>query len=309
MKNWTEGWDEQQGITPVKCERVHCGFCDCLNPGDVLVLRMVDSKWCDANSELMFLPDENERYGCVPTCPSAGMDQSWHVGFGLFEPGQLPDLAAFTNSGKRTERNGGKWRCVVPWNSTHSQSYNHIIDVGVSMSSQSSIECLPGGGTEKTETGQNKQHVVGTKEKRTKGTKKQTRGTKLKDGIRDKKTTLVCVCVLLCVLRVLDRPPPDPPPPDPPCVVCVCVCVCCVCVWSKICVLRRTAPPPDRPSAGPPKISFFFPSPATIFIFFLSLGVFSCLFSSLSSRGILVVFFKAGALKCVRLGSRAHRTA
>ena len=46
------------------------------------------------------------------------------------------------------------------------------------------------------------------------------------------------------------------------------------------------------PYAGPPNISFFFPSPAPIFALFVSLS--GCL---------LVVFLKAGALKCVRLGS------
>ena len=45
-----------------------------------------------------------------------------------------------------------------------------------------------------------------------------------------------------------------------------------------------------------PKFCAFFPSPATIFILFLSLGVFSCLLSSLSGsyRGILVVFEAPG---------------
>ena len=48
------------------------------------------------------------------------------------------------------------------------------------------------------------------------------------------------------------------------------------------------------PSAGPPKISrFFFPSPAAKCVLFFPLCV--------SSRGILVVFLKAGALKCARL--------
>ena len=50
------------------------------------------------------------------------------------------------------------------------------------------------------------------------------------------------------------------------------------------------------PKGGGPKFRSFFPSPATIF-FLLSLGSF---------RGILVVFLKAGTLKCARLGS-PHR--
>ena len=75
-----------------------------------------------------------------------------------------------------------------------------------------------------------------------------------------------------------EGPPPDPLPRTP---------------------LRRT-PSPGPPSAGPPlpdrpKFRAFFPSPAPIFaVFFLSLGVFSCLFLShwVSSRGILVGFFE-----------------
>ena len=92
-----------------------------------------------------------------------------------------------------------------------------------------------------------------------------------------------CVCVVCCVgclqLCVL-------------CVLCVC-CVLCVLVFVLLCVavcvwlpwtapsagppLRRTAPPLDRPSAGPPKISLFFPSPTTSFALLhsLSLGVCS----------------------------------
>ena len=53
-----------------------------------------------------------------------------------------------------------------------------------------------------------------------------------------------------------------------------------------------------QPSAGPPKISrFFFPPPAAKFVLFFPFWG--------SSRGILVVFLKTGALKCARLGSRA----
>ena len=59
----------------------------------------------------MVLPDENERY--VPTCSPAGMDSG-------------------------PERNKVKWRCVVPWNSTH----NHMIDAGVSMSSGRDVKLL-----------------------------------------------------------------------------------------------------------------------------------------------------------------------
>ena len=51
------------------------------------------------------------------------------------------------------------------------------------------------------------------------------------------------------------------------CGVVVC-CVCCVCL---LCVCPRPPPPPQ----DHPKFRSFFPSPATIFILFLSLGVFS----------------------------------
>ena len=78
-----------------------------------------------------------------------------------------------------------------------------------------------------------------------------------------------CVLCLLCVSAV--------------CVCCVCVCcVCLLCVC--LCVgprfgcspetpLRRTAPPPDRPSAGPPLRRTDRPSagPPTISLFFFPL--------------------------------------
>ena len=56
------------------------------------------------------------------------------------------------------------------------------------------------------------------------------------------------------------------------------------------------APKGGAPTGGGPKISrFFFPSPATKFVRFFPLWG--------SSRGILVLFLKAGTLKCARLGS------
>ena len=60
-------------------------------------------------------------------------------------------------------------------------------------------------------------------------------------------------------------------------------------VWTSLrrTSLRRTAQ----------NFALSFPSPAPIFALF-------CLSHCLSSRGILVVFLKAGALKCARLGSR-----
>ena len=70
-------------------------------------------------------------------------------------------------------------------------------------------------------------------------------------------------------LGTLGRPPRDRPPPD--------------------------RPPPDRPTFR----SFFF------FLSRLHFRSFSLSLSLGSSRGILVVFLKAGTLKCARLGSRA----
>ena len=71
---------------------------------------------------------------------------------------------------------------------------------------------------------------------------------------------------------------------------------CCVCLG---CADRPSAGQPSTgpPSAGPPKISlFFFPLPPSFSFFFSLWG---------SSRGILVVFLKAGTLQCARLGSQA----
>ena len=63
--------------------------------------------------------------------------------------------------------------------------------------------------------------------------------------------------------------------------------------------ILKYAPSPNRPPPDHPKFRAFFPSPAPIFLH-LSSGIFSCLIPSLS-RGILVVFLKAGALKCARV--------
>ena len=93
----------------------------------------------------------------------------------------------------------------------------------------------------------------------------------------------VGVCVVVCVLCV-----------SAVCVSVVCVsvcvsavCVCCVCVLVQN-LRAPTDPAPLRRTAQ--NVALFFPSPTPIFIlFFLSLGIFSCLFFSLrvSSR----VFF------------------
>ena len=61
----------------------------------------------------------------------------------------------------------------------------------------------------------------------------------------------------------------------------------------KIGHLKGGAPKGGAPKGGGPKFRVFFSSPAPIFALFVSLWV--------SSRGMLVVFSKAGALKCARL--------
>ena len=79
-------------------------------------------------------------------------------------------------------------------------------------------------------------------------------------------------CVVLCVVVCV--------------VVCLCVSVCCCVLVQDLCA------PPNPFPAGPPKISFFFPSPAT-----LSLGVFSYKFWwCLKRRGMCT--FRVLGLSC-----------
>ena len=121
---------------------------------------------------------------------------------------------------------------------------------------------------------------------------------------------LLCVCVsAVCVCCV--------------CVCCVCVCLLCVCLsvylsvsvclslsvcLCLLCVLvqdlcappdpplPRTLPPPDRLRRTAQIFALFSLPTTNFFLSSLSWGSF---------RGILVMFLKAGALKCARLGSRA----
>ena len=104
-----------------------------------------------------------------------------------------------------------------------------------------------------------------------------------------------CCCSLLLLLLLL---------------LCCCCCCCSLLLFVVVVVLLllfrvvlgldSAGPPSDRPpSARPPKISlFFFPLPPPFRSFSVSLGVFSL---------NLVVFLKAGTLKCARMGSRATR--
>ena len=90
-----------------------------------------------------------------------------------------------------------------------------------------------------------------------------------------------------------------------PCVCCVCVCLLCVCCvsavcllcvftvcvcWSKICVLPRIIPLPDRL-----KFCYFFHSPATIFFLLSLLRVLALYFG-----GVLEGLDR----KCAHLGSQ-----
>ena len=86
---------------------------------------------------------------------------------------------------------------------------------------------------------------------------------------------VLCGCVVLCVRRAFLRrtpPQPVPPPLDP----------------LRRIPLCRT--PLHLPSAGPPKMSRFFPSPASMFALFFSLWVSSRVFFSLSG-GLLLEFW------------------
>ena len=74
----------------------------------------------------MVLLDENERYGCAPTCPSDGMVQPTALWLQVVRtrtitrPDRLHRLKRADLKGVRE-----KWRFVVPWDSTHNHtSYN-----------------------------------------------------------------------------------------------------------------------------------------------------------------------------------------
>ena len=89
----------------------------------------------------MVLPDENERCGSVHLSPPPKWTCLRHFGFGLFEPGRLPDLTAFTSSGERTLEEYGEV-AVCGSLRQHSQPYNLVIDVGVSTSSGHHVKLL-----------------------------------------------------------------------------------------------------------------------------------------------------------------------
>ena len=100
---------------------------------------------------------------------------------------------------------------------------------------------------------------------------------------------VVCMCCVLCACVC--------PPGLPLRVLCGCV-LCCVRVCCVFCACVSAKPPsagPPRPRTLLPRTAqnfALFPPPAPIFAFFSLWG---------SSRGIWVVFFKAGTSKCARL--------
>ena len=58
----------------------------------------------------MVFPDENERYGCVPTCLSAGMDQSMALWLRVVRTRTItrPDCLRKTQE-RRISGSGGAW--------------------------------------------------------------------------------------------------------------------------------------------------------------------------------------------------------
>ena len=48
----------------------------------------------------MVLLDETNGTDVSPPVPLPEWTNLWHFGFGLFEPGRLPDLTGFTDSGR-----------------------------------------------------------------------------------------------------------------------------------------------------------------------------------------------------------------
>ena len=99
---WAGGWEEQARdfISEVRESSLWAPLCDCLTPADVPVLRTAGSKWYDA--KLWFFLMKTKGTDVSPPVLSPECTNLWHFGFGLFEPGRLLDLTAFTSSGERT---------------------------------------------------------------------------------------------------------------------------------------------------------------------------------------------------------------
>ena len=103
--NWAGVWEEQQGISSVKCEKAHYGLHSVtisLRPMYWSYERLFQSgmmlKLYGEFAELwFFLMKTKGTYVSPPLLPPEWTNL-WHFGFGLFKPGRLPDLTAFTSS-------------------------------------------------------------------------------------------------------------------------------------------------------------------------------------------------------------------
>ena len=103
LKNLKRGWREQQGIIHQRSARE-------LIMGSALrlshsVQRAGGSKWYELYgefAELWFFLMKTKGTDVSSPVPLPEWTNLWHFGFGLFEPGRIPDLTAFTNSGERT---------------------------------------------------------------------------------------------------------------------------------------------------------------------------------------------------------------
>ena len=90
----------RDNISEVRESSLWAPLCDCLTPADVLVLRTSGSKWYNAKwygefAELWFFLLKRKGGNEPPLAPLP----EWP---GMFEPGQLPDLTAFEDSGEWT---------------------------------------------------------------------------------------------------------------------------------------------------------------------------------------------------------------
>ena len=88
-------------ISEVRESSLWAPLCD--TPADVLVLRTAGSKWYDAKlyggfAELWFFLMKTKGMDASPPVPPLELTNLWHFGFGLFEPGRLPNLTAFASS-------------------------------------------------------------------------------------------------------------------------------------------------------------------------------------------------------------------
>ena len=111
--------------------------------------------WCDivwTLCRIVVLPDEKERYGWVSTCLSAGMVQFMALWLRVVRTRTITRLDRLHRL-RRADLGGkkGKWRCVVPWISTHNHTVKNLtlvcpwvlVTVWNCWHCQLSVECLP----------------------------------------------------------------------------------------------------------------------------------------------------------------------